>query len=278
MTSSDIEKAVPIETDNRHSRAAQAQLIRRLASRNIAQKYRDTALGALWSLVSPLILLVIYTLLFSVIFETKWTGEGADDFPYALLMFSGIIFFTLYSEVVNTATGLVQGNAQLIKRTQVDARILPLSSALSSVFTLGLNFLPFLGLYLILVGLPPATALLLPVLMVPLLILSTGVSLFVAAIATYVRDIQQLVPLITTATLFLSPIFFSLETIPPKGQTLVKLFSPLGVVLPASKDLLFFGRIPNLSELGIYSVVAVVIFALGWRFYSAASRGFADVV
>lgn len=256
---------------------SQLELVLRLARRNIAQRYRDTAFGAIWSLINPLVLLLIYWVVFSQIFESRWTGEG-EDRAYALLIFSGIIFFTLFADIIVGATTLVQTNAQLIKRTQVSAKVLPLSAALAALFTFGLNFVPFVAMYLLLDGIPPWTILLLPMALVPLLVLTTALGLFVAGTAAYVRDLQQIVPLSTTAVLFLSPVFFSLDRIPSAMASVVRVLSPLGVVLPASKDLIFFGRIPPLVPLGAYSLTAAALFAAGWWFYGLAAKGFGDVV
>jgi lipopolysaccharide transport system permease protein len=256
----------------------QLQLVIKLAQRQIAQRYRESLFGATWALLNPLILLALYWFIFAKVFQSTWTGPEAEA-PYALLIFSGIIIFTLFSEIANNASNLVQLNAMLIKRTTVSTRVLPLASALASLFTFGLNAIPFLVMYVVLERqAPPVTALLAPVLIALLLTLSAGVGMIIAAIAAYFRDVQQVVPLLTTATLFLSPIFYPITSLPPNLQPIMEFATPLGLILPASKQLLFLGEIPPLLPLAGYAVVAAAIFMIGWWLYGAASRGFSDVV
>ncbi len=111
-----------------------------------------------------------------------------------------------------------------------------------------------------------------------LLTLSAGVGMIIASVAAYFRDVQQVVPLLTTATLFLSPIFYPLESLPTGLQSIVEYATPLGLILPASKELLFLGQVPALLPLLGYAVAAAAIFMVGWMLYGVAAKGFSDVV
>jgi lipopolysaccharide transport system permease protein len=255
----------------------QLQLVLRLAQRQLASRYKETAFGLTWTLLSAFILLAIYSFVFVGVWGSKWTTPDGSEGNFALYLFSGLLFFNFWSEIVNSSTYLISGNAALVKRTTVSSRVLPLASSLSSLFTLGLTTVAFLIFYLIAEGVPPATALLTPLLVIPLLVLCTGVALILSSVAVYFRDVQQLIPLVNTAVLFLSPIFAPLTAYPEAIQK-VLLLLPLGVILPASKDLLFNGQIPPLLPLAVYSLAACLIFALGWVFFGRASRGFADVI
>ena len=258
--------------------ASQLQLVVKLARRQIDQRYRESLFGAGWTLLNPLVLLGIYWFVFSEVFGSKWSGPGSDR-PYALLMFSGIILFNMFAEIVNGSTFLVQSNALLIKRTTVSSRVLPLAAALSAVFTLCLNLIPFFVMYVVLEReLPPPTALLMPIVVLPVVVLSAGIAEILASGAAYFRDLQQIIPLITTSILFLSPIFFPASSLPASVQPWVENFGPLSVPLAASKDLLFLGEIPDLSSFMWYSLGSAIVFILGWRIYGLASKGFADVV
>jgi lipopolysaccharide transport system permease protein len=249
-----------------------------LARRQIATRYRESLFGGLWALLNPLLMLGIYWFVFSEVFDSRWTGPG-EDRHYALLIFSGLVLFNLYAEIVNGSTYLVQSNALLIKRTTVSAKVLPISSSLASTFTLGLNLVPFFLMFVVLEGeLPPPTAVLLPFVVAPLLVLSTGIGLVLSSVSAYFRDLQQVVPLINTAILFVSPIFFPPDRLPETMQSIVRWCTPLVQPLEASKDVLFLGEIPDAASSLLYSVAALVTFAVGWAIYGSASRGFADVV
>ena len=241
-------------------------------------RYKESALGILWSVLVPLCLLVIYGVVYGVIFTSKWTTPDGQQGPFALYIFSGIIAFNLFAEIVTSATTLVQSNATLIKRTTVSMRVLPLASALSALITFGLSAIAFVIMYGVLAGVPPWTALLAPLLLVPLWLLCLGLSFLLSGLAAYFRDVGQIVPLATTAVLFLSPVFYPETAIPPRLLPLVEALSPLGVILPASKDLLFYGRLPQAGPLLLYTAAALVVLTVGYWFYGKASRGFADVV
>lgn len=264
-----------LRTDRTRS---QLELVWRLAQRQVTTRYKESALGAAWSVLSPLFLLFVYAVVWGVIFQPRWTSPDGSEGPFALYIFSGIIAFTLFSEIVNSATGLVQWNATLIKRTTVSPKILPISSSLSSLFTFALNSVPFALMYLVLAGPPPWTIVLAPLLVIPLWVLCLGLSFLISAVGAYFRDLAQIVPLLTTAVLFLSPVFYPVDALPERLRPVVTVLSPLGVILPASKDLLFFGVLPDLLPLAAYSVVACAVLALGWWVYGKAARGFADVV
>jgi lipopolysaccharide transport system permease protein len=262
----------------RERAAGQLALSVRLARRQIAQRYRETIFGRLWSLLNPLVMLGIYWFVFSEVFDSRWSGPG-EDRHYALLIFSGLVLFNMYAEIVNGSTTLVQNNALLIKRTTVSARVIPISAALASLFTLMLNFIPFFVMYLVLEReLPPATALLFPLIVVPLLMMSLALALLFASVSAYFRDLQQVIPLINTAILFVSPIFFPASRLPPGMQDVSSWVSPLVAPLEASKAVLFIGVVPDLGPMIWYSVVAVTLLAIGWQVYGVAARGFGDVV
>lgn len=257
---------------------SQLQLVFQLARRQVSMRYKESALGIVWSVLVPLCLLAIYGVVYGVIFASKWTTPDGTQGPFALYIFSGIIAFNLFAEIVTSATTLVQANATLIKRTTVSTRVLPLASSLSALFTFGLSAIAFVIMYAVLAGVPPWTALLTPLLLVPLWLLCLGFSFLLSALAAYFRDLGQIVPLATTAVLFLSPVFYPETAIPDRLRPIVLAASPLGVILPASKDLLFYGRFPEMGPLLIYTLVALLVLGLGYWFYGKASRGFADVV
>lgn len=256
---------------------SQLQLVLRLAQRQVAMRYKESALGASWSLLAPLALLAIYGVVWGVIFTPRWSVD--EDSPaFALLIFSGIVVFTLFAEIMNSSTTLVQSNATLIKRTTMSPRVIPIANALGALFTFGLNVVAFLLMYLLLEGLPPVTILLAPLLVIPLWVLCLGLSFLLSAVSAYFRDLQQIVPLVTTAVLFLSPVFYPITALPEAMRPLVLALSPLGVIVPASKELVFYGQLPDPLPLVVYSGIAAAALALGWWLYGKASRGFADVI
>ncbi len=257
---------------------SQLQLIVRLAQRQVAFRYKESSLGMAWGFASPLLLLALYGVVFGVIFKNEWIRPDGTKGAYALFIFSGLMIFNLYVEVVNGATALVQNNAQLIKRTTVSLKTLPFVNIVASLFTFSMSLVSFIVMYALLEGIPPWTAVLFPVLLIPLLIVVLAMSLIIASVAAYFRDLQQLIPLANTAVLFLSPIFFAGDRLPARLGNIVRYATPLGAILPASKQLLFYGQIPRLAPLALYTAEGIVMLIVGWWIYGKASKGFADVV
>ena len=270
-------RALPARLRSERTRS-QLQLAARLASRQISQRYRESVFGAAWAILNPLLLLLIYWVVFAQVFDARWSGPEQNR-PYALIIFSGIVVFNLYAEIVNNSLWLVQGNALLIKRTTVSSRVLPLSSTLAALVTFGINLIPLLVVYLALEHRPPpATALLLPLIILPLLVMSTGIAMVLASVSAYLRDTQQVVPLINTALFFLSPIFYPGSRLPSGLAALSEKFTPVGHVIVTSRRLLFVGELPLWRPTLLYCAGALLVFAFGWFVYGQAAKGFGDVV
>jgi len=270
-------RSLPTRLRNERTRS-QLQLAARLAGRQISQRYRESVFGAAWAVLNPLLLLLIYWLVFAKVFHSTWSGPE-QKFPYALIIFCGIIVFNLYAEIVNNSLFLVQGNSLLIKRTTVSSRVLPIASTLAALFTFAINLIPFLIVYLSLEHIPPpATALLLPLIIGPLVVMSTGIAMVLASVSAYLRDAQQVVPLLNTALFFLSPIFYSGNRLPGVMAALSEKATPVGHVLVTTRRLVFLGEMPLLRPTLLYCAGAAVVFAIGWVVYGAAAKGFGDVV
>lgn len=253
-------------------------VVRRLAVRQVEMRYRDSFVGLGWAVLSPLLLLAVYTLIYSTVFKARWPRPDGSEGSYALFIFSGLILFTLLAEILNTSTGLAQSNATLIKRTTLDVRLIPVSSYLGSVYTFVLSLIPLALLYAATEGLPPPTVLLYPVVVAVLWIVASGGGWFIAAIAPYFRDVQQLVPLLTTAMLFLSPIFYPMSALPDPMRLVLTVINPLATFIPASQDLLFFGRLPPLLPIAVWLAIGSLVWIAGRAAFSKAARGFGDVI
>jgi len=248
-----------------------------IARRAMFGRYRETMLGAAWSVIQPLIMLVIYAFVFSQVFEARWDVETERPVSFAVILFSGLLLFNFFNESLVNATSVILNNSTLIKRTGVASATMPVSVVLAALFNLGLSAIPFLIAYFVTTGVPPITALALPLVLVPLILMVMGLVFIVASMSVFVRDMQPLVIILSSLVLFLSPIFYPESAIPEQFRGLV-LLSPIGVPLSASKELLFLGVLPKWGPLAVYTLVAVVILLIGSLLFRKAQRGFADVL
>jgi len=248
-----------------------------LARRTMFGRYRETMLGAAWSVIQPLVMLVIYAFVFSQVFEARWDVATERPVNFAVVLFSGLLIFNFFNESLVNSTSVILNNSGLIKRTGVASATLPMSVVIAALLNLGLSAVPFLIAYWVTTGVPPVTIVALPIVFVPLVVLVLGLVFIVSSVSVFVRDMQPVVMILSSLVLFLSPIFYPESAIPEQFRSLV-LLSPIGVPLSASKDLLFAGVMPQWGALATYTAVAFLVLTIGMLLFRKAQRGFADVL
>jgi lipopolysaccharide transport system permease protein len=206
--------------------------------REVLGRYRGSVLGIAWSLFNPIFMLLIYTFVFSVIFKSSWrsTSEGHADF--AITLFAGMIVFGLFSECINRAPGLVLNNPNYVKKVLFPLEILPWISLGSGLFHAAISVAILVIFLWLLNHTIPSTALYLPIVLLPLVLLVLGLCWFLAALGVYLRDISQTVGILTTGLMFISPVFYSTEALPSDLQQYISL-NPLASLLKAQEMCLF---------------------------------------
>jgi lipopolysaccharide transport system permease protein len=252
-------------------------LIARLAMREIDARYRGSVLGMIWAFVIPILMLGVYTFVFSIVFRIRWEmpieGKGA----FALLLFSGLIIFNLFSECITRAPGLMLENVSYIKKVVFPLEIMPWVSMQVALFNAAVSLMILLIFYLLVHGLPPPTVFLLPIVLFPLVILILGLGWFLSSVGVFLRDVQPFVGVVTTMMMFLSPIFYPLSAIPESYQGMIQL-NPLTFILNASKSILFWGQEPPWVDWFLYVMVSWIVGWLGFVWFQKTRKGFADVV
>jgi len=248
-----------------------------LAKRAVFARYRESLLGPLWAVITPLVLLAIYSFVFAAVFQTRWDVPGLESVNFGLLLYSGLLIFGFFAEAINGSTGLIAGNAPLVKRTSVPLWLLPGIPTLASVLTTLLGCIPFSVFYLYEQGVPPATALLIPAVLLPLFLLTVGLVLLLSSLSVYFRDFVPITYLFTTFILFTSPIFYPESAVPESLEWVLRI-NPVAATLSASKAVLFAGVMPEWSALAMQLMVAIVVLILGAGVFRKLSRGFADVI
>lgn len=253
------------------------QLIRALAARDIAARYRGSFLGFAWSVLQPVFMLTVYTFVFSEVLKGRWPGGTGSKAEFALVLFSGLLVFNVFAEVFNRSPELILANSNYVKRVIFPLEILPVVGVISASFSLVINIAVWMVFYCIAIGPPHWTAILLPVALLPLFILLTGLSWFLAALGVYLRDMTQITAIITTAFMFLTPIFFPVEAIPERYRGLLAL-NPLASIVKQVRDVLIWGHGIDVIPFGINISVSLVALLLGYTFFQKVRRGFADVL
>jgi len=252
-------------------------LISRLARREVEGRYRGSLLGLTWSVATPLLMLAVYTFVFSVVFKARWGTGSERRGEFALVLFSGLLTFGLFSECVNRAPGTILESVSYVKKVVFPLEILAWVGLLGALFNTAIGVLILLAGHLALGVLPPLSTLLLPVLLVPLCLLVLGTTWFLSSVGVFLRDIRQIVPILTTVLLFVSPIFYPASAVPEPYRSFLSL-NPLAPTVESVRAALFFGQAPDwaswVSSLGLSSVVCW----LGFTWFANTRRAFADVL
>ncbi len=254
------------------------QLISRIALRDTAARYKGSIFGLGWTFINPLMMLAVYTFVFSGVFKARW-GIYPDEskLDFALILFVGLIISTLFSEVINRAPGLILNNINYVKKVVFPLEILPITTLGTALFHAAVSFLVVILAFALLNGYVHLTTLLAPILLVPFLLMILGLAWAIASLGVYIRDIGQVVTLITTLLIFLAPVFYPLSAIPEKFRGWIML-NPLTFMVEQTRALLIQGALPDVQALGIYTAVSVLVAWAGFWFFQRSRGGFADVV
>jgi lipopolysaccharide transport system permease protein len=254
-------------------------LIVEMTKREVLGRYRGSALGLGWSLFHPLVMLAIYTFVFSVVFRTRWpdmTGNnGTLDF--ALALFVGMILHSLFAECVNRAPNLIISNVNYVKKVVFPLEILPWVAMGSAVFHGVISLMVMLAIFVLTHGTAPLTVLLIPFVVLPLLCVTLGAAWFLSALGVYLRDMGQVIGIITSIMLFLSPVFYPASAVPAAFRPLLYM-NPLTFIIEQARDVVFIGKLPSWGGLLIYTLCSLFIAWAGFAWFQKTRKGFADVV
>jgi lipopolysaccharide transport system permease protein len=252
-------------------------LIKAMVKREVIGRYRGSVMGILWSFFNPVLMLAVYTFVFSVVFKARWTGGSESKTEFALALFAGLMVFNLFSECLNRAPGMVLGNVNYVKKVVFPLEILPVVALGSAAFHLVISLFAWLIFYLVFFGVPPATALLFPVVLLPLIPLTLGISWFLASLGVYLRDVGQIIGILTTVLMFMSPIFYPISALPKEYQPFL-LLNPMTVVIEAVRGVLIIGKVPDCGLYGIYTTFSAFVAWMGSAWFQKTRKGFADVL
>jgi lipopolysaccharide transport system permease protein len=253
------------------------ELLWDLVKRDFIGRYKGSMLGAVWSLFNPLFMLAIYTLVFSVAFKSQWGVGDQSKVAFAIVLFSGIIVHNFFTECLNRAPSLILSHPNYVKKVVFPLEILPWMALLSAL----LHFLVSFGALLIFCLLAGVAlhggALLIPVLLVPLLLLMLGLTWILASLGVYLRDLSQIMGMVTTVALFLAPVFYPIESI-PEAYRVYLMFNPITIPVMQLRDLLLWGKPFDWGLWALSLCISLVVLQMGYWWFQKSRRGFADVI
>lgn len=252
-------------------------LFTKLVVLDIKKRYQGSVLGILWAILVPLIMLSIYTFVFSEVFSAKWNIDTDNKFEFALMLFCGLCIYNMFSEVVSRSVSLIEQNQNYVKKVVFPIHILPVVITFSALFNCILSVIVLIGANLAITGRVFITAIEFPIILVPHILLCIGFSYFFSAIAVYLKDVASIIPVIITMFMYLTPVFFPLASV-PEGFRAIMMINPMTYTIENMRRVILYGSNINWQYLVIATISAAVISILGRMLFMKARSGFADLL
>ncbi|QTA80408.1 Putative ABC-type transport system, ATP-binding protein [Desulfonema limicola] len=254
------------------------ELIKQLALREITARYRGSFIGLGWSFIQPLMMLCVYTFVFSVIFKSKW-GVSPDESraAFALALFMGLITFGLFSEVLNGSPSLVISNQNYVKKVVFPLEILPFVRLLSTFVNSLISLSVLIIGILIIKHFLHWTILLLPFVWFSMMLFTLGCGYFLASIGVFIRDVEVTTGILTTILFFLTPIFYPISAVPERFR-FISHMNPVAIFVEDSRRVVLWGLSPDWPLFFIGLGVSTLTFILGFIWFIKTKKAFADVI
>tara|TARA_B100001758_G_C18322360_1_gene563901 strand:+ start:397 stop:1242 length:846 start_codon:yes stop_codon:yes gene_type:complete len=252
-------------------------VIGQLAKRAILGRYRGTVLGLLWSLVTPLLLLAVYTFVFGTILQVRWVSQSGGNAEFAAILFSGMLVHGILAECLTQASTLIVANPQYVKKVVFPLEALPWVTVISAFFQ-GVISTGILLAYLFFVqGGIPWTAVLFPIPLFVLAFVCIAAGWLISATAVYLKDIAQMMGLLSTVLFFMAPILYPKTALPVEFQNLLYL-NPLTYIIEQFRAVVLWGQLPNWNGLALYGIASVAVAWMSLAWFQKTRKGFADVL
>lgn len=260
------------------TRQAFFELIWQLTKRDVVGRYKGSVLGIGWSFVNPLLMLALYTFVFSGIFKAKWPGvQHGSDMMFAVNLFAGLIVINMLAEVAAKSTTLIVSNANYVKRVIFPLEALSIVTVLSAAFHAIISIVLLLAFKLIAGGAVSFSVIAIPIIWIPLLIFSLGLSLILSSLGVFIRDMSMIVNVGISLMLFLSPVFFPASAYPQRWKPILSL-NPLVGMIEEMRTVVVSNQWPNVASIIWPALLSIAFTYLAYRLFTKSRRAFADVL
>jgi lipopolysaccharide transport system permease protein len=255
---------------------AHRQAIQIFVNRDIRGRYINSALGVGWAVIQPLALLALYTFVFSSIMRIRWNeGSGAGEF--ALYAFCGLLPWLAVADALTRSSSILLDQTPLIKKVVFPTEILPVHLVLSALIVEIVGLAVFLAVVMIGGRLPGWSLLILPLVMALQFFFMTGVAWLLSTLALYLRDVRQVVGLMLTLWMFLTPIVYPASLVPARFRWVLDI-NPMTAIVDAYRAALLDDRLPALVPFALFAVIAFAVFVSGHWFFMRTKPTFADLL
>lgn len=247
-----------------------------MVRRDLTNRYKGSVMGLAWTIITPSVMIVIYTVIFSGIFNARFGAEGGH-LRFAVYLFCGMLPWIAFSDGIQRSTTALTDNVNLVRRVVFPLEALPVNLASSALAQQLLGTIVLLAAVLIMQRTLHATVLLLPVLLVPQLLATLGISWLMASLGVFIRDMAQVNQLLLQTLMYLTPILYPENLIPPNYRWLVDL-NPLAPLIRSYRYILLEGKMPDWRGLSLTLIFALVCFGSGYWWFERTKKAFADIL
>jgi len=251
-------------------------LIVSLTRRELAARYKGSVLGILWAILTPIVMIAIFTFIFAGIFHAKF-GSSSSRWDYALYLFCGLLPWNAFQEAVQVSTNTIVSHANLVKRVVFPLETLPVSQSLAAITNQVFGTAALLVAILVINHEAHATILFLPLLLVPQALAMLGAAWLLASLGVFVRDIVQGVGLFLTAWLYLTPIIYPESLVPNQYRVAIDL-NPFTSLVRCYRRIMLEGTPPDWRGLAYFTGFALLSFLLGYWWFAKSRKNYADVI
>lgn len=241
-------------------------LVIKLVGRELKVRYKGSVIGYLWSMVNPLLYMIILGFVFSHVMRYKQEH-------YTLFILSGILVWNLFSQGIVLGTASIINNASLMKKVRIPETIFPAASIGSCLVNFSLALIPYIIVHVVLTARFPFHLFLMPLVLVPLVLFVYGIALALSSLNVMFRDVQHLIEPVLNMIFYATPIIYPIEVIPEKFRWILAL-NPLAHFVGATRSFLYASKLPEWPEFGILYVMAALSLVLGWNVYKPLRRQF----
>lgn len=248
---------------------AYRQMVYSLVRKDLRGRYKGSVLGFLWTFINPLLQLVVYTLVFSVIMK-----NNIDR--YYIYLFVVLVPWIFFSSSVTSGSSCILDSKDMVKKIYFPREVMPIACVTGNFVNMLLSFVVIFGVLIFTGwGVDPVALLCLPVIMVVEYILAMGIAMLASALTVYLRDLEYVLGIITMAWMYLTPVMYGPEQVPPQYETLWSL-NPMTPIAIAYRDILYYKQVPQFGTLLHAFIVGVVILVLGYIIFRKLQKGFAE--
>lgn len=245
------------------------QMVYSLVRKELRGRYKGSVLGFLWTFINPLMQLVIYTVVFSVIMRS-----GIEK--YYLFLFIGLIPWNFFSASLVGGSRAILNQQSMVTKIYFPREVLPISFVTSAFVNMLYCFIVVFAVVILSGTRIDFIALLyLPLVMAVEYLLALGAALISSAVTVYFRDMEHILGIVVQAWMFLTPIMYSIDDIPSSLKLIFNL-NPMTTVISAYRDILYYSRIPDITNMLIALVLGVIVLIIGMAVFNRLKRGFAE--